>query len=395
MSNLRLFKARAIYATIVAVITITALLALPGYMLYSNIRTLIISELRNHAMNIAITTASFINEDVKPYKLLSATEEYAEGTYDTAYYNKMQSALQEIKQNTNVYFIYTEKHLSNSQIAYVLDGTDPNSDLFSPLGSVDNISDAEITAYKEGIATTTGLIHDSVWGTYLSGFAPIIDNETGSVIGLVGVDFSVNHIHNLMIEIRLVFIICFIALALISVFVIDRLLRLRRIAVDTDYLSGLYSKRYFESQLKLLIKSARTSGRPLSLIMIDVDDFKQINDNYGHPFGDRVLRSIAQVIKLHTRIVDVCARYAGDEFVIILPNTDIEQASLVGERIRDKVEHLSISPANMEPAKLSVSIGIAEWDQTMSADILTFNGDQAMYAAKTAGKNKVSIYKPL
>jgi diguanylate cyclase (GGDEF)-like protein len=131
----------------------------------------------------------------------------------------------------------------------------------------------------------------------------------------------------------------------------------------------------------------------LSLIMIDIDDFKEFNDTYGHPRGDKVLHMVSDTIKANLREMDVAARYGGEEFVVVLPETDAEGAAAVAERIRAGVESLPFATAEgAAPVHKTISVGVATYPQHATVqNRFVEAADKAMYAAKHAGKNKVMI----
>ena len=121
--------------------------------------------------------------------------------------------------------------------------------------------------------------------------------------------------------------------------------------------------------------------------MVDVDNFKDINDNMGHVVGDKILQYIANMIKISTRDSDVCSRYGGDEFIIILPNTDIAKASFIGERIRRSIE---VSKKNAEDMNITISMGVTEFHKDMTVEEFIRKADEAMYVSKTGGRNRIT-----
>jgi diguanylate cyclase (GGDEF)-like protein len=167
---------------------------------------------------------------------------------------------------------------------------------------------------------------------------------------------------------------------------------LERLSV-TDRLTELYNHGYFEQRLDEEIGRAERFGHVLSLIMIDIDDFKHFNDTYGHPRGDRVLRSVSNTITSTLREVDFAARYGGEEFVVVLPETDSSGASKVAERIRAGVEKLSFAGIGVEETvRKTISVGVASFPlHARSGAPLIVAADQAMYVAKRSGKNAVVV----
>lgn len=157
---------------------------------------------------------------------------------------------------------------------------------------------------------------------------------------------------------------------------------------ETDDLTGIWNKRYFRRQLPQEVERARVYALPLSLMIFDVDDFKQINDSFGHTLGDVVLSELCGAVRETLRPPDVFARFGGDEFALILPHTDLAGARAVADRIMKKVNLLTI-PADDEGAiKCSISIGIADWEPGLSAQELVRRADEKLYLSKRGGKNR-------
>jgi diguanylate cyclase (GGDEF)-like protein len=160
----------------------------------------------------------------------------------------------------------------------------------------------------------------------------------------------------------------------------------------TDDLTQLYNSRYLSQVLRRETKRASRSGRPLSLLFVDLDGFKAINDTHGHLFGSRALVEAAGVIRLSARETDMVARFGGDEFALILPDTGSEGAAAVGDRIRDRVAAFSFLHGDGLAIRLTVSIGVATLpDVAASADGLIHAADGAMYWVKEHGKNGIYV----
>ena len=180
-------------------------------------------------------------------------------------------------------------------------------------------------------------------------------------------------------------------IVVLGTFLSHKLLKDKFTALNRDYLTDLYSKRYHDIKLKYLIKKAQETKMPLSLMMIDIDYFKQINDQYGHEIGDKIIKFVAQKIKLYTRNNDICSRFGGDEFTVILPGTNLNQGQLIANRIIEKLNDSDLDriKKGIDNFDISLSIGIAEWHVGMSQEQLTHFADVAMYMAKEEGKNRV------
>jgi diguanylate cyclase (GGDEF)-like protein len=160
----------------------------------------------------------------------------------------------------------------------------------------------------------------------------------------------------------------------------------------TDDLTQLYNSRYLNQVLRREAKRASRSGRPLSLLFMDLDGFKSINDTHGHQAGSRALVEAAAVIRRCARETDVVARFGGDEFAIILPDTGSEGAAAVGHRVRERVaENLFLETSGLR-LRLTASVGVATLpDVAASAEELVRAADMAMYQVKDSGKNGVRI----
>ena len=159
----------------------------------------------------------------------------------------------------------------------------------------------------------------------------------------------------------------------------------------TDSLTGLYNRRYMESHLTTLVEQAATRGKPLTALVLDIDYFKAINDTHGHDAGDDVLREFATRIRKAIRGIDLACRYGGEEFVIVMPETDMAVATVVAERLRRRIasERFSIQQG-ASAIEVTISVGIATLDTAgdTAASILK-RADQALYRAKRDGRNRV------
>lgn len=156
--------------------------------------------------------------------------------------------------------------------------------------------------------------------------------------------------------------------------------------VHADPLTELPNRRFLGSQLDALISSARRHGRPLVVLVIDIDDFKDINDTYGHPAGDAALKVVATALRDRLRTEDMLGRWGGDELLAVLPDIDAAAAALVAETLREAVQEA----AGELPRPLSVSIGAAVWTGE-DADQLIARADTALYDAKHAGRNRIAF----
>jgi len=161
----------------------------------------------------------------------------------------------------------------------------------------------------------------------------------------------------------------------------------------TDQLTGLHNRRYMTGQLGALVNRAARGGDPVSALMIDIDHFKKINDGFGHDIGDEVLREFAVRLASNVRAIDLPCRYGGEEFVVIMPDTRLEDAEKIAERIR---RHVAGSPFRVsggaESLTVTISIGVASTGgEGDHAEALLKRADEAMYTAKSTGRNAVIV----
>ncbi len=177
--------------------------------------------------------------------------------------------------------------------------------------------------------------------------------------------------------------------------------QLERLSI-TDGLTGLHNRRHFEIRLEEEFRRSQRYTDPVSLLILDLDRFKDLNDQHGHPFGDRVLRETAQLIRSSVRAPDICARYGGEEFAVIMPKTDLKGAMATAERIlkamRQKTHRIEdTDAARGEPAEILVaaSIGIASCPSKIvtGPDLLVKFADEALYQAKSAGRDTIRLHQ--
>ncbi len=166
----------------------------------------------------------------------------------------------------------------------------------------------------------------------------------------------------------------------------------RQLAI-TDPLTGLVNHRQFYHQLGLEVRRAQRYNRDLTMLMLDLDHFKQFNDRYGHLAGDQALREVAEVLRQNARSVDILARYGGEEFAIVLPETDLRRAAFQAERIRAAVAaHVFLRDRGAEGKTLTVSVGVAGLTpRHQKIEDLVHDADQALYRAKAAGRNRLEL----
>jgi diguanylate cyclase (GGDEF)-like protein len=158
-------------------------------------------------------------------------------------------------------------------------------------------------------------------------------------------------------------------------------------AAAVDPLSGLFNRRYFQHRLAEELERARRHEMPLALAMIDLDSFKAVNDQFGHLVGDAIIRHAAELLRLSVRVFDVCTRFGGDEFAIVMPGSSYEAAINIAERIRERIAAARFDELN--GLQLTASIGVAVASGQLGMRDLIGRADRALYLAKRTGKNSV------
>lgn len=160
---------------------------------------------------------------------------------------------------------------------------------------------------------------------------------------------------------------------------------------EVDPLTGLYNRRYLYEHLDALLQQARETGRPLSVILVDIDFFKDVNDRYGHIAGDEILSRLSRLLMRYISGPEVVARYGGEEFVFVLPGCSEEAALERAERLREAVEAAKLSEVYGDTAPMTVSAGVSALTPGMDAVRLIETADRAMYRAKGLGRNRVCL----
>ena len=164
-------------------------------------------------------------------------------------------------------------------------------------------------------------------------------------------------------------------------------------AAILDPVSGLFNRRYFHERLDEELDRARRHNTTVALLMIDIDNFKGINDRFGHLAGDLVIRGVGDILKRSVRKFDLCTRFGGEEFAIVMPGSGPENSVPVAERIRQRIEAFRAQDSELVDLRVTASIGMAV-SSGASARELIANADQALYEAKRSGKNRLVQWKP-
>ena len=157
-----------------------------------------------------------------------------------------------------------------------------------------------------------------------------------------------------------------------------------------DGLTGVFNRRYFDIHVRQMVQKSQETKKPICIMMFDMDHFKQVNDTYGHPAGDAVLKTLATVLKSSFRITDLITRYGGEEFIVLLNNIDLQTCLQVAEKTRSLIEATAfVIPAPIGIIHKTTSIGVAEYHQGDTVEEFVSKVDKALYEAKETGRNKV------
>ncbi len=250
----------------------------------------------------------------------------------------------------------------------------------------------------------TSFISSDEWGTYITGFAPYYDND-GNFVGLIGVDlFLDKYLAHLRKNLLIIsgFVITLLAIGVFAIYLTVRVKRIedlvqeKTILSDIDGLTSVMNRRHFLELMEDRWSRCKQEKKPIALLIVDVDYFKEYNDNYGHLAGDEVLRRIAQVLKQNVRQnYDYVGRYGGDEFVVLLNNTDLSTGQAVADCLAEKINELQIehrySPISSHE---TVTVGLAAMvpEAETALEELFKRADSALYFGKEQGKNQVQAW---
>jgi two-component system cell cycle response regulator len=165
---------------------------------------------------------------------------------------------------------------------------------------------------------------------------------------------------------------------------------------STDALTGVYNRRYLDVHLDQMVRNANDVRKPLSVAFCDIDHFKRLNDTYGHAAGDEVLIEFANRMRRSLRHFDMIARIGGEEFVVVMPDTNIDVAIKVSERLRTRMQDdpFTVTAAGELPVTISIGVAVSDMVETSGSELLR-RADEAMYRAKQAGRNRVEASMPV
>jgi diguanylate cyclase (GGDEF)-like protein len=347
-------------------------------------------QMGHKCLGIAISVATLLEEDpdsLREYKKTLDTE--------SDYYRRVKAKMEKIRFGNidNIAFLYVETRISKSEMQYLFDGEIPGTDTFAPPGLTDPLTPTRIVSYETG-RPYIGDFVETVWGKLLSAYAPVVDTDTGELLAIVGADVSIEQYSAIMKNQMFVIVLNTLVFALLALVLLLTSSSTIEKKLFTDSLTGVYSRGYFMSYLKSQMKSVKRRDYPVVIFIADIDHFKQVNDTYGHPFGDKVLLNISNVINAYMRKTDCFARYGGEEFTGVMPGLNMENAYEVIKRIHDAVGMTITSDESRDiQIKVTISIGVTQLSRHESVEDAIKRADIALYEAKKE-RNKVVCVHP-
>lgn len=369
-----------------------ALMVCFGTVIYKHTAETVKAQLASKCVGIASAVAVLIEQDIDGFRSFCETLDT-----DSAYYQRTKANLETVRyaNEGSIAFLYTEIRVSDTDMMYVIDGESPHAPLYSAPGLVDALTASEMEAYARQATYIPDAFVTNDYGTLLTCYVPIVDQGTGAFVGLVGADVSKDQYTAIMRN-QLMLLGASISLLVIMVAVMLVLSsnRVERM-VTIDALTGVYTKPYFLTSLRYHLHSmpAKDEAKATYVLMADLDHFKQVNDRYGHPFGDVVLQAVAKAMGTSLRKTDCIARYGGEEFAGYLPDIDKASARMVIERIRENVAAILLhNEAFGEMVSLTISIGVSRATERDAATDAVQRADKALYFAKRT-RNTATFYE--
>ncbi len=369
---------------------VTLFLLVPAKVLLSTYKQAMLGEMEQRALAVANATAIFLENDSRSYSDLVRAAQENPKSIDRHYYTLVQEMFIRLREDANVDYLYTQAKTGPATAMLVLDSrrdANPLRPVFQGMG----ISSSCNQAFAQATGVTTGMMEHEEWGPSIFAHAPIMDNERGMVLGVVSTGFGIATLQNTVQNMSFIISGLFLLIIILVSLTICIVLKLREHSLEVEYLTHLGTKRYFETQLRRIALHTKTSKAPFSLLLLDIDGFKLINDTYGHLAGDKVLQTVGAIISANTQTSSICSRIGGDEFAIILTSTTLEGALAIAQTVQSVIcEHtFEEYPALV----LSVSIGVAQWNEDQTPQELIELADKALYKAKHMGRNTVSDMK--
>ena len=393
-----------------AVIILIVIIAVIHSTVYVTATKLIDDQVAMYAQGIAAIIAHRIQQDIEGYKgFLAFVDEYKvsrgyqplermdkpmprEYYEHNEYYQRMQEYFQFIIKNSYIKYIFTERQLCKDFFEYILDGEPIGSKGHSPPGEYEELFVANRDAFEKMRADNYGLSYYGEWGYLVGAYVPIVDQD-GTFLGLIGINLCGNYLQGYLDRLQIVLFAIYAIIIGLVLFVLPKFSGAILEPLLKDKLTGAYTKRYAEKLIQGEIAIAVRERSDLTLMVLDLDHFKKINDTYGHNFGDKVLTSVSRTIQAILRSKDYFIRFGGEEFIALFPKVNEKRAMEIAERMRHTVEENEIFNEEKDTfINMTISIGVATLNDTApSVRELIEHADKALYIAKQT-RNTVSLY---
>lgn len=383
LTGMRVYSLRIVAAALALLLVV---LVLFSCVLFFTATSIMEEQAGANAQNIAVTTASFLQDNVSAYRHFIENPDVS-----GEYYTKLHKILSNICTSDAIRFVYTERRINEDTVIYLLDSEPSDSVYASPPGAEDKMNPLRLQAYADRQPCHGRLVNTDFWGYYITAYAPIIDPNNQEFLGLVGADVPVEFENSLFKYYLWEMAITVLATVLIVGTVMFIFSGNISGALIFDNLTGAYNRKYFDKALKRMCLK-NISKKTFCLLLLDLDHFKRMNDEYGHQFGDTVLKATVSAVSSALRADDLLARFGGEEFVILLPNTTLSAARRISRRILDVVRSNIIYNDQIHEYKtVTLSIGIAQFREKLTPESIIHLADMAMYEAKKT-RNTAAYY---
>lgn len=335
-----------------------------------------------HAQTAAVALARYVDGDVLATAPSAAAAAAAVAPLD--------ERIQDWLVSMHLAEIQVVRFLSGKETEIVYTSLEPTDPYYIPPGTVESIVEAP-AQFVQGY----GWHAIDIAGRplpYMAGWAPI-DDGGGRPAGQLMVLLELDRVGGMLRRAYLSLMGLAVAFSAAAGYVAWKFSSILENISITDGLMGIFNRKHFQQRLEFECLRSGRYGTPLSLVMLDIDHFKRINDTYGHAVGDLVLKRLAKWVQESGRTTDVVARYGGEEIAVILPHTGVAGAQEFGERLRLKVANEWVHDDDEEVTlRVTVSVGVAQFQRGMSAMDLVRCADAALYHSKENGRNRVTVW---
>lgn len=308
---------------------------------------------------------------------------------DSQVYHNLDGKLQELKQMARIHGFHLFRFRSGREAEAIYNSYPPDSPHYKRPGTVENIVDSPVLFARE--PEYAGITLEQP-GDYVGAWVPILAGDGSQLGNMVAVvEFTaLNKKYGDALNFIGLMALAFSAMGGYAGYRVGA--TFEQTAV-TDGLMGIFNHRHFKQRLETEVARSSRYGLPLSLVMIDIDHFKRVNDTYGHAVGDLVLKHLARWVVESSRRTDLVARYGGEEIAVILPHTGLAGAQEFAERLRLKVANAWVRDADEEVTlRVTISIGVAQHERRLSMIDFIKRADAALYQSKHNGRNRVTIW---